>query len=266
MPSAELRKGRVPVALSCDVCDCFYSGEFTGYVAGTECGDLSSGSVRCRGRLRALKWAPVLWARRKKVGPMCEVWCGQCHRWHDHSGEPGLRRARCVGVSRRHQYMDQYYLEIADFGSRDDARACNIRQFNAWVDFSQQAIAAVREVSVKETTVRIHKGADGSLALSTDASSEEGFVREFAEALSTRLLAVMETAQTVGTAKATDEWIGLLRKALPQFTEVVCKLRGYKAAVTERRVIMAGEFVPDDVVEVFGSSARTTPTAQMVAE
>jgi hypothetical protein len=32
---------------------------------------------------------------------------------------------------------------------------------------------------------------------------------------------------------------------------VICKLRGYKANVIEHRVIVAGEWLPEDVVSVF---------------
>lgn len=42
---------------------------------------------------------------------------------------------------------------------------------------------------------------------------------------------------------------------LPSIVDICCKLRGYKANVTEHRVIVAGEWVPDDIVTTFSGRA-----------
>jgi len=94
--------------------------------------------------------------------------------------------------------------------------------------------------------VKLHRN-EKSAAISTNAATEDEFVRE----------AITVLADEFGWK---DEGVGgpfdadsikLLRIVVPQIIDIACKLRGYKASVTEHRVLVAGQFVPDDVVEAF---------------
>lgn len=116
--------------------------------------------------------------------------------------------------------------------------------------------------AMKDAVVRLHANASGSLAISTDAGSEDAFVREFASVIGDEF----EDVQTGDNPEAQtgdgqrDKLIGVLRVALPLAIEIVCKLRGYKSQVSERRVLIAGEFVPEDVVRLFADKVNSNVT------
>lgn len=82
-----------------------------------------------------------------------------------------------------------------------------------------------------KATVKIHMSTHGAVAISTNAGSEEAFLAALADEVSSSDLPSMSL--------------------IPAIVDICCKLRGYKANVTEHRVIVAGEWLPDDVVEVF---------------
>lgn len=79
---------------------------------------------------------------------------------------------------------------------------------------------------------------DGTkLAIQTNAPDERTFVEQFAATL----------AQTiVPDSKQQQELRLLLNGWLPAFIEISCKLRGYKSAATEQRVLTAGEISPNE--------------------
>lgn len=81
--------------------------------------------------------------------------------------------------------------------------------------------------------VKIHRS-ERATAISTNAATEQEFLSGFA-------------AQQNGPCDVV---------LLTQLVDVCCKLRGYKANVIEHRVIVAGEWLPDDVVEVFTPRER----------
>lgn len=87
----------------------------------------------------------------------------------------------------------------------------------------------------QQNIVRFHN--DGAQrAISTNAPSEEAFLREVEVVLAQRV-------QSSGE---------LERGWIKPIVDIVCKLRGYKADVTEHRVIVAGEWIPADVVDALG--------------
>lgn len=86
--------------------------------------------------------------------------------------------------------------------------------------------------------VKVHKGA----RLSTNAKTDQEFMALLGPALEKELV----DAANLGDA---------LTRFLPQVVEICCKLRGYKADVEEHRVIVAGEWLPDDVVEALSAYA-----------
>jgi hypothetical protein len=88
--------------------------------------------------------------------------------------------------------------------------------------------------------VKFHKDGN-SMAISTDAASEAEF-----------MAAVVETlAAKIDSLEHATDWEFQLERWLPQIVNVCCKLRGYKADVTEHRVIVAGEWYPADMVQAF---------------
>lgn len=96
------------------------------------------------------------------------------------------------------------------------------------------------EMQNQNNIVRFHQSENGSKSISTNAGSEESFLREVESALAQRVQSEGEFAQG---------W-------LKPICDIVCKLRGYKADVTEHRVIVAGEWVPDDVVDALTKTSK----------
>jgi hypothetical protein len=95
-------------------------------------------------------------------------------------------------------------------------------------------------------TVKIHQG-DKTSAMSTNAMDEPAFMAAAVETLEELII----TTQSGGAQAVHDA----LEVFMPQVVDICCKLRGYKANVTEHRIIVAGEWVPDDVVAAFPSRA-----------
>lgn len=83
------------------------------------------------------------------------------------------------------------------------------------------------------STVKLFK--DGNvMAIQTTASDEGEFSRAFSSLLS----------NLIDTERYKGDWEFQLSAWLPQFIEICCKLRGYKADVHEQRVITAGVISP----------------------
>lgn len=76
---------------------------------------------------------------------------------------------------------------------------------------------------------------DGNrFGLVTDSGDERTFTQQFATALQA---VIVKEASELSRSVVTENW-------LKQFTEVVLKMRGYKANVRTRQLIEAGEFSP----------------------
>lgn len=93
--------------------------------------------------------------------------------------------------------------------------------------------------------VRLHKDGD-VMGISTDALTEEAFYHALIPALSKAIEDYVPSPEREGfdVEFQFERWI-------PQIVEIACKLRGYKADVQEHRVLVAGDFYPDDVVTNF---------------
>ncbi len=87
---------------------------------------------------------------------------------------------------------------------------------------------------------QFHKDGD-SMAISTNAKTEAEFVDAVTEIL----------AAKIEGGEHQHDWEFQLARWLPQIVDICCKLRGYKSDVTEHRVIVAGEWLPSDVVQAF---------------
>jgi hypothetical protein len=88
--------------------------------------------------------------------------------------------------------------------------------------------------------VQLHKDGD-NMAISTNAATEQEFMGEIASLLALKIHA----------GDHEGDWEFQLERWLPQIVNVCCKLRGYKADVTEHRVIVAGQWFPSDMVQAF---------------
>lgn len=100
--------------------------------------------------------------------------------------------------------------------------------------------------------VRLHTNPDGLLlAISTNAIDEADFLVAMADALQREIQTTLDEAEAHQVASLCGLWGILLHRALPHIVEVCCRLRGYKADVTEHRVIVAGAVVPADLVGLF---------------
>lgn len=93
------------------------------------------------------------------------------------------------------------------------------------------------------TIVKFYK--DGhNMSVSTNASSEEEFMAE----------AVKQLSEIVQRREYDNDWEYQLQRWLPQIVDVCCKLRGYKAAVHEERVIVAGYHMPTELIQAFAKT------------
>lgn len=114
--------------------------------------------------------------------------------------------------------------------------------------------------------VKFHKDGD-NMAVSTDAQSEEEFLMAAIPALARQLggfvnvlsadgsLMSDETGhiitETTGVMTITNDFEFQLDRWIPQIIDIACKLRGYKSAVHEHRVLVAGHWLPDELVSAF---------------
>jgi len=94
--------------------------------------------------------------------------------------------------------------------------------------------------------VRLHRNGE-QYAISTNAETERDFLDGMASALA-----------------ALDSSAGELAKWLPLVVDIAAKMRGYKADVIEKRLIIAGAWLPDDAAMVV-SSAKVDAEAVVTA-
>lgn len=88
--------------------------------------------------------------------------------------------------------------------------------------------------------VRLHR--EGSqFAISTNADNERDFIDGASHAIGRLLSESLDMEQIA-------HW-------LPLVVDVACKLRGYKADVIEKRLIVAGAWLPSDAVAVVSENA-----------
>ncbi len=105
-------------------------------------------------------------------------------------------------------------------------------------------MAATRPHSA--TYVKLFKDGD-RMAIETNADTEDVFVDKFSERLSS----------LIDAGRFDSDWEFQLSHWLRQFSDVVCKLRGYKSEVSEQRVLIAGYAEPSKASEVSESDAES---------
>jgi hypothetical protein len=81
--------------------------------------------------------------------------------------------------------------------------------------------------------IELYKDGD-HLAILTNAANEDDFYEAFCELLS----------NLIDADKYSGDWEFQFRFWLPQATDIVCRLRGYKNDVHEERVMVAGHIGP----------------------
>lgn len=86
--------------------------------------------------------------------------------------------------------------------------------------------------------VRFHREGD-KFAISTNTETEQDFLDGASSALA-----------ELGSAEA-DE----LSRWLPLIVEISCKMRGYKAEVIEKRLIVAGAWLPADTASIVAGAS-----------
>lgn len=94
----------------------------------------------------------------------------------------------------------------------------------------------------------LHKDETG-FAIVTSAVDEDEFRAEFSQAL----------ASLIESGEYPSDWRHHLEGWLAPASEIVCKLRGYKAQVQERRTIIAGHLDPDEAVAEVGREVLGRP-------
>ena len=72
------------------------------------------------------------------------------------------------------------------------------------------------------------------MAIRTDAANAAEFWQQFSALL----------AKLIDEGTYAEDWDFHLQRWFPQAFEIACKLRGYKAEVSEMRVLTAGDFIP----------------------
>lgn len=88
----------------------------------------------------------------------------------------------------------------------------------------------------------LHKDENSNFAIVTTSETEEEFRGQFAAALDEMIVA--NTYE--------GDWPFHLNGWLEQATEIICKYRGYKSQVIERKTIIAGALDPDAAVVAIG--------------
>jgi len=101
--------------------------------------------------------------------------------------------------------------------------------------------------------VQFHKDGD-NMAISTNAATEQEFMAAAVEAL----------ADKIDSGDHMGDWEFQLDRWLPQIVDVCCKLRGYKSPVVEHRVIVAGQWLPSDVVQIFSRAREREAEKELV--
>lgn len=138
--------------------------------------------------------------------------------------------------------FEPYHLNLSDL--RRLVEYCNVDGCTAWIDgnswhYSGRTIRVVlsrsraqnitlsKEASM-DGVVELYLGNDRRVVVYTTCTDEAAFRRIFSAAIR-RVLS--------NTPGETWDW---LDSAMSEYTEVCCKLRGYKSGVTEQRVLISG--------------------------
>lgn len=102
----------------------------------------------------------------------------------------------------------------------------------------------------------LHKN-DEQFAIVTTASTEEEFRAQFSAAFE----------ELIDSGAYDGDWRFQLEGWMAPATEIICKLRGYKSQVIERRTIIAGVIDPDVAVIEIGHKelADLAETPQVAA-
>lgn len=129
------------------------------------------------------------------------------------------------------EYAKKYY--------QDDESLSSIRPDQTMP--TPTPVTKPRGIRMREATVQFYEDAKtGSMAIVTDADTPETFLSQCAESL----------ANMVNDDTNVD-WGVRFGYWLPQIVETACKLKGYKADVKEKRLIISGELSPAAFTKAF---------------
>lgn len=150
--------------------------------------------------------------------------------------KPGKERRWPASLEKQLTHVIRRHVDATTYEARERLALADTRLATATTNAEGE--------SIMDATVRVHRS-EKAIAMSTNAGDERAFFKA----------AVPEIEELITKYGAT----AMLSALLPQIVDICCKMRGYKANVTEHRIIIAGEWVPDDVVEVFGTSRAKEP-------
>ncbi len=146
--------------------------------------------------------------------------------------------------------MNEYFIERRWARSPESLVEANHSSRNAYEEYVrqleyQQTVATKDEKKMLRGDVRFHREGD-KFAISTNAETERDFLDGAAKALS----------ELVASADELGRW-------LPLIVDISAKMRGYKADVIEKRLIVAGAWLPSDVTAVV-SQSQGQPDRELV--
>lgn len=217
----------------------------TGYVIAVIWPARRGGPQRMHSRVTAINREAYYEWERVGHGVVCPI----CRCWY--SVEIAGPGSPCGDLSAGQLDPCPGILDAGDLNNPNDRQAAGMAAFRQ----TQRGYKEVLEMP--SAIVRLHRN-NKSSALSTNASSEDEFVRELVSVLA----AEMGLRPKDNDGFNDQDSIDLLHAVQPQIIDIACKLRGYKSSVTEHRVLVAGAFIPEDVVESF--SAFSTHHKELV--
>lgn len=166
----------------------------------------------------------VLTTERQRQGQAVGFVCRTCSTWYASDSEDGYcgdqSQGQSVPCPGRLRFNDPEYAAESDGMVLDDAPIRTVR----------------KEVDMIRGEVRLHREGE-QFAVSTNAETERDFLDGVASALA-------------GQDCEANE----LSKWLPLIVDVACKMRGYKSDVTEKRIIIAGAWLPNDHAAIVGTA------------
>lgn len=146
-------------------------------------------------------------------------------------GQPGFKSQSIVewrtkqGLPDFKNYWDQMKQDLATLGTKSVTEECHKTEH-------------LNPMTMRDYVKLYRDGED--VAIQTNITSEETFVREVSDALGGKLLSVGEDASFV------------LQSYLPQIIDICAKLRGYKAPLVDEQIVLtAGRLQPNDAM-IFG--------------
>ncbi len=99
--------------------------------------------------------------------------------------------------------------------------------------------------------IELFKDGD-NMAIRTDCEDESDFTEKFVKLLSDLIESDIESGGAPNGFYSSD-WEFQLGFWLPQFVELCCKYRGYKAEVQEKKILVAGDLLVNSVAHKIDS-------------